>query len=408
MKSLRKMIWDASPEALHEWWWYYALRQQAAARKPEFGKAYREAVAAEGDVRGTIIFMMADNWDTCLFQRPHQLARASAALGYLVLFWECEHKAGPGHIDRVEDRIYTCSAFTAPDSEQPVVFFAWAPEMRRQIRYLPKPMRFMYDFLDDPKLLCKTPKSMSEHKWMLKNAAVVAATADRLVEQASKYRSDVVLSPNAVDTARFRPLPSGTVPADLAPLMDKPIIGYHGAIARWLDYDLLLEVVTECKEMNFVFIGPICAEEPELLRTIEASVEELRKLPNFHHLGPKKNGDLPAYSARYSVGIVPFAINDITLSVSPVKLFEYFASGAPAVSTPLPECRKYKSCLIAGNADEFSAALRRLVSGDYDREALKAETESNTWVSRAETILQALNAERPASLICKEESKRGS
>lgn len=392
MRSLRRMIWDASPAALHEWWWYYALRRQFEERKAEFDKTYQTITAAEGDTLGTIIFLMAGNWDTCLFQRPHQLARAFAGIGYRVLFWEFEHKAGPGHIERIEQRLYTCSGFTVPDSQRPIIYFAWAPEMRRQIRYLGKQVKFIYDFLDDPKLLCRTPKSRAEHKWMIGNAAVVTATADRLVEQANRARSDVLLSPNAVDITRFKRLPVSEAPVDLVPLMDKPIIGYHGAVARWLDYDLLEDVVSQCAEMNFVMIGPICSDDPSLLNELEAKVQKLSRQPNFHHLGPRANSDLPAYSSCYSVGIVPFAINDITLSVSPVKIFEYFASGSPAVSTPLPECRKYRSCLIAGTADEFSAALRSLVAGEYDPEMLRQEAELNTWTYRAQAIHETLNS----------------
>jgi glycosyltransferase involved in cell wall biosynthesis len=390
MKMLRRTIWNACPDTLHEWWWYYALRRQFAHHKPEFDDAYREVAAREGDTFGTIIFLMGCNWETYLFQRPHQLARAFASLGYLILFWELDHKGGAGHIEQVEDRLYTCNAFTIPDSEQLITFFAWTPEMRRQIRYLDKPVRFVYDFLDDPKLMCRTPKSRTEHKWMLKNATIVTATADRLVEKASQIRNDIVFCPNAVDTNRFKPLSAVEAPTDIAALMDKPIIGYHGAIAEWLDYDMLFQVVSECKDMNFVVIGPICAEDCGLRGTIEDHVAKLNEQLNFHYLGPKANHDLPAYSSCYTVGIVPFVINDITLSVSPVKLFEYFASGAPAVSTPLPECRKYRSCLIANNANEFSAALRRLVSGDIHKDVLRMEAESNTWVSRAQSILDAL------------------
>ncbi len=390
MRGLRRLIWRMAPERLHEWWWYRSLRLPAKRSREEVNREYEEIVAAHGRFRGVFVFPMAWEWDTCLFQRPHQMARALARLGYLVFFWEANHRTCRPHLTRVDHGVYTCGAFTVPDVDGKIVVYAWTPEMRRQIGYIPGPFDLVYDIIDDPALMCSDRRKRSDHRWMLRHADLVTATADRLLEQARQTRRDALLCPNGADCSHFARGAGSAVPEDVAPLMDKPIVGYHGAVAEWLDYDLLREVVRMCPEMNFVFIGPVVGRTGEARAEVETSLAELKAYRNFHHLGPKPHDALPSYSSRYSAGMVPFQINEITLAVSPVKLFEYFASGAPAVSTPLPECAKYRGCLIANDAEEFRSCLRRLISGAVDVSSIKAEARENDWARRAEAVIAAL------------------
>ncbi len=59
------------------------------------------------------------------------------------------------------------------------------------------------------------------------------------------------------------------------------------------------------------------------------------------------------------VMIIPFVLNEITSSTSPVKLFEYMAMKKPIVTTDMLECRKYKSVLIGKNYEDFIKKIRR-------------------------------------------------
>ncbi len=123
-----------------------------------------------------------------------------------------------------------------------------------------------------------------------------------------------------------------TSPHAIASLMGSgcPIIGYFGAFARWFDYETVRRVAVSRPEYSWLLIGWDYAA---------SSASDFEEVENIHVIGPISYELPPAYAKHFSVSTIPFLINDITLSTSPIKLFEYMALGHPIVTTSLPECR---------------------------------------------------------------------
>ena len=103
-------------------------------------------------------------------------------------------------------------------------------------------------------------------------------------------------------------------------------------------------------------------------------------------------------------------LNNITLSVSPVKIFEYMALGKPVVTSALPECKKYSSCLIAGSSEEYTKKLSlaaELTDTDEYKQTLDAEARANTWAEitrrTVELVLHSRENEEKFFHIQKEE-----
>ena len=124
--------------------------------------------------------------------------------------------------------------------------------------------------------------------------------------------------------------------------------------AEWFDYELIKKLAVERPDREIVLIGV------DYDKSIEKS--GMDKLSNIHFLGPINYTELPAYSKHFSVSTIPFILNDITESTSPVKLFEYMAMGHPIVTTNLPECKKYQSTLISKTHEEFMANIEKALT----------------------------------------------
>jgi glycosyltransferase involved in cell wall biosynthesis len=120
---------------------------------------------------------------------------------------------------------------------------------------------------------------------------------------------------------------------------------------------------------------------------------------NVAWIGPRPYAILPAYLRLFDVATIPFLIDEITRSTSPLKLFEYFAGGKPVVTTPMPECKAFPEVRIAATAGEFAAALdeaRRDGADPARRERLREVGRANSWDARVRDVLAAVERKRTA------------
>ncbi|MEP6993690.1 MAG: polysaccharide pyruvyl transferase family protein [Acidobacteriota bacterium] len=338
--------------------------------------------------KGAVVFLPSIGWGISLVQRPHHLARVLARRGYAVVF-DCSNAD-----DRVEG---------FREVEPNLFLFRGSPELLHEIpapllwafpynypaaESYPAGARTVYDWIDDLEVFPYDPAFLERnHARALRGATLVIAVARTLHEQALLVRPDALYVPNGVEDQRF--LAPAPAPQDEALTRflagGGPVAGYYGALARWFDYPLLEETARLRPDWRFVLIGS------ELDGSLAR--EPLLKLPNLVWLGPKDYATLPGYLARFDVAMIPFRINAITLSTSPLKLFEYFAGGKPVVTTPMPECQAFPEVTIAGDARELAAALDVAREKGLDtgfRERLRAIAKENSWEKRADAVLSGL------------------
>jgi len=89
-----------------------------------------------------------------------------------------------------------------------------------------------------------------------------------------------------------------------------------------------------------------------LIGEVQTDISVLRELPNVYLLGRRKYESLPAYCKAFDIAILPFVVNELTLSANPLKVREYLAAGLPVVATPLPEVVKLDSLLRTARTQE--------------------------------------------------------
>jgi len=346
----------------------------------------KQILDRHSEAKEVIIFAPTLPWESEMFQRPQQLARALAKQGALVFYMQPE-RSWPANFQEIEKRLILCS--TPADvfriiPEAYVYTLTWSIPL---LAFFDAP-RIIYDYLDDLSVFQGDSKRLQrDHDDTIQTADLVLVTSQDLYQKAVILRKDSLLCPNGADYHHFHDPIGDSPPADMEPILAdrKPIIGYHGALARWFDYQLLMDLAEKRNDLEFVLIGV------DHDQTYQGS--GLIDFPNVHWLGRKPYQDLPGYLKYFDVGMIPFQVNEITNATSPIKLFEYFASGIPAVISPMAESQRYDLVLTADGPEQWSTVLDQalLLSKNPEyRKELSQLGRNQSWEARGDLILEKL------------------
>jgi polysaccharide pyruvyl transferase CsaB len=348
------------------------------------------------------IFHVPMGWNTALFQRFQHISLQTAKLGGMALY------GGHPIVDRgivvyrkPVKNLYVFDATNRQITER--IFQALEKKQQPRIlriqsidlvtteqdvqRFLASGFTVVYEYIDEitPAITGNVPDTVYQrHAAILKDERVlVVATSDQLFEEVQRVRSkNMILSTNGVDLDHWR-LAKGEPPSDMKrTLTGNLIVGYHGALAKWMDYDILRAIADE-GSYELVLIG----------HEHDAAFGEsgLKDHPRVHFIGSKPYFELNKYAVYYDIAILPFKKTELTEAVSPVKIFEYMAARKPVVTTDLRECKKYQSCLIAGSLVEFMEQLKRAAALRNDPgylDLLDKEAGENSWEEKARDILK--------------------
>jgi glycosyltransferase involved in cell wall biosynthesis len=220
-----------------------------------------------------------------------------------------------------------------------------------------------------------------------RRADLVLASAPALAERMRTLSDHVLYAPNVADTGTFA---TALEPGPIDPAIDslpRPRLVFQGAIvATKLDVKLLAEVAALRPEWSIVLVGPRGAGDPT------GDLSPLDQAPYIHMIGPRLADDLPQVLRGADIGLIPYAINDLTRSVFPMKVYEYLAAGLPVLATPLPALDGVEAIETVGSAEELVAAAERELAADSPevRQARSRDAASHSWEARLEEIESAL------------------
>ena len=248
--------------------------------------------------------------------------------------------------------------------------------------------RTIYRMSDDAAAFPDAPRTFAALETeILRRADLVLATASDLAARArGRGARRVLYLPNACDPEPFLRAAGAAEPDELSDL-PRPRAVYAGALDSWFDARLVAEVAGRLPDWSFVLIGPP-----------RADLSALRGSRNVRLLGARPWSAIPAYFAAADAGIVPFALDDLTHAIHPLKVYEYCAAGLPVVATPMRETAAMGAPLrLAATAGEFAAALvearaETRTGGVGAREARAAWARRNTWDMRFETLAAEIDA----------------
>ena len=220
---------------------------------------------------------------------------------------------------------------------------------------------------------------------LAKKSDQVFATAQSLTDRLKAFSETACFIPNGADFERFVqasvPQPC---PDDLKDI-PHPVFCFVGALQPCIEYGFVRAAAEARPDWHFVFIG---GEKPGV------DLLDLKTRKNVHFLGMKPNGQLPAYLANTDVCLNLFAESDLSRDVSPLKFYEYLATGKPIVSTPQPDQILQFTPLIhiAETEEAFVTACENALtdSGTERKNFRIEEGRKSAWDARVREMTEIL------------------
>ncbi len=213
---------------------------------------------------------------------------------------------------------------------------------------------------------------------------VVIVSAEKLFDSKKKFNPNTHIIRHGTDWLHFHTAldDSTKVPDEIADL-PRPIIGFHGLLADWVDFELIKKTAEHFKDGSVVLIGKIAVDA-------EQKVKVLHDIKNVHLLGRKPYADLPAYCKGFDVALNPFTINELTLAANPLKVREYLAAGLPVISTDIPEVRVLPACLVGESHDDFIAKIEKALAEPKPRETVSDAIRHESWEAKVDELREIL------------------
>lgn len=235
-------------------------------------------------------------------------------------------------------------------------------------------------------------------------AVITGALKQALEERYGAFRAgEIVLAPNGVELERFASLPNPATARRLLKLPEAPTLLCAGHLYAGRGVELFLELAARLQGVRFLWAGG----QPEDVELWKGRAES-QGLSNITFSGFIHNAQLPLYQAAADILLMPYG-REIGISSgggnsaqisSPMKMFEYLATGRAIISSDLPVFREVLNEQNAvfcpppageRGAAGWEGAIRALLDDPTRRNALarqaRADSAQYAWNERARRIL---------------------
>lgn len=233
----------------------------------------------------------------------------------------------------------------------------------------------VYDCMDELSQFKGAPAGLVERERKLLRAAdVVFAGGRKMRESKARYNFNAHFYGCGVDVVHFGKarLASTATPDDIAHL-EGPVLGYFGVVDERLDYELIAALAAARPDWHVVMIGPTAKVDPQ----------DFPRAANLHWLGGRDYSQLPEYTKRFDLALMPFALNEATEYINPTKALEYMATATPILSTPVPDVvSNFASVVTISESSADFVALAKCMTEQLDQIAVERGLKmaaDNTW-----------------------------
>jgi len=205
---------------------------------------------------------------------------------------------------------------------------------------------------------------------------------------------NVLIAPDAVDLKRYEGLSRDEARRRLK-INDQRLAVYTGHLYEWKGASLFAEAASQLEDVHALIVGGT----EEDVRRLRSEVSE-HGWKNVEVIGYVAPDQIPLYQVAADVVVLPnSAKSEISrLHTSPLKLFEYMASGSPIVASDLPSLREVlrdneNAILVEpDDANALTNGIKKMledrVLADRLAAAARKDVEAMTWSARAESVIR--------------------
>ena len=243
--------------------------------------------------------------------------------------------------------------------------------------------RTIYDCVDrhsaypghiDPKVVDEMEEDLA------RSCGCVFATASGLYERLKAFNDNTHLIPNGCAFELFHRT------ASMQKEGASPHFGFVGMLQECIDYDCIRAVAEAFPQGKVSLIG-------RALPGVDLSWTSA--YPNVTMTGLVPQSELAEHMKDFDVCLNVFADNELSRDVSPLKFYEYLATGKPVASTLVPlQVQEYADCIyLAKTPAEFVERCREALqeAPDSPKRSERIEVaQRNSWdekVRQMRTIL---------------------
>lgn len=234
----------------------------------------------------------------------------------------------------------------------------------------------IYDIIDEWKEFNKVGEAVwyneEIEKYLINNSTFVTATAYKLGEKAKNYGAEeVTIVKNAVNPRGLKLEKENNEIGK-----ENLNIGYFGHLTEsWFDWEMVIRIAKNNPKWIMHIIG---YGEPHNLKVPK----------NVILYGKIEHVELPKYTKKWDIAIIPFKNTKLTESVDPIKVYEYLHLRLPVVAANMPDLKDYPYTKVVNNEQDFEKAIVELSNVEVDYNIMSKFVANNTWQRRLEQLLE--------------------
>lgn len=208
----------------------------------------------------------------------------------------------------------------------------------------------------------------------------------------------IIVAPDAVDLKEF----GLSVSVDFAKKelglpLNKKILGYVGSLKTMSMEKGVLAAILSLRHLEESYILYLVGGSPQDVNFYKILAKNEGLADRVFFTGEVRHNAVPQYLSAFDYLVAPFPENEhYSYFMSPLKIFEYMATGRPIIASDLPSIREIlnenNSVLVRpGDDRELASAVRRLSEdptfGQRIATGALVDIQKYTWGKRADKIL---------------------